>query len=139
MKVFVWNVETILATKDGRNKLYFFSVKTLAEKQCLVQDLQQSAIDIAKMKAKKQAEKEKKTYFRILVCWVELLSVENCSKYSQYVQLVETGKSRKALEKILDISFWKLKEFEERYEKEKRKNAKALKNKCKNGKSKTNF
>ncbi|EHK9937250.1 hypothetical protein [Enterococcus faecium] len=114
-------------------------MKTLAEKQCLVQDLQQSAIDIAKMKAKKQAEKEKKTYFRILVCWVELLSVENCSKYSQYVQLVETGKSRKALEKILDISFWKLKEFEERYEKEKRKNAKALKNKCKNGKSKTNF
>ncbi|MEX1447877.1 hypothetical protein [Enterococcus sp. C76] len=116
--------------KDGKNELYSFDVQTLAGKQYSMQMLMQSAMDIAKMKASKKVEKDKKLFFRISICWIELLAVEHRSKYSQYVQLVETGKSKKTLEKLLGIPFWKLKEFEERYKNEKRKNRKAFRNKC---------
>lgn len=120
MKIFLWAVEVIAVQSNGINEKYEFVIKTFDRSL-------QNAMDIALMKAKKKLKQEKKRYLRLVICWIELIKVENRTKYDEYKQLYEAGKSPKVITRLLNVPFWQVNEFYRCYKKEKRMKQKHLK------------
>lgn len=113
MKLFEWTVETVVVQKDGCNVGHSFTIETIG---CA----KKSAMEIAVFKTQRLMDREGIDYSRIYTCWISVNKMYHRSKYEQYVQLKNTGKSRKGLMRLLQISFWKLNEFEKRFRQEER-------------------
>ncbi|EOS7785723.1 hypothetical protein FAD87_RS09325 [Enterococcus hirae] len=119
MKIFLWTVEVIAVQSNGINEKYEFLIKTFDKSL-------QNVMDIALMKAKRKLKQEKKQYLRLVICWIELIKVENRTKYDEYKRLYEAGKSPKVITRLLDVPFWQVNEFYCCYQKEKRMKQKHL-------------
>ncbi|EOW1884935.1 hypothetical protein ACNZ61_002109 [Enterococcus hirae] len=119
MKIFLWTVEVIAVQSNGINAKYEFVIKTFDKSL-------QNVMDIALMKAKRKLKQEKKQYLRLVICWIELIKVENRTKYDEYKRLYEAGKSPKVITRLLDVPFWQVNEFYCCYQKEKRMKQKHL-------------
>ncbi|MBO1102696.1 hypothetical protein [Enterococcus hirae] len=91
MIVCEWLVETIVCKSDYSYCGYSFTIETISNSKKVV-------FDIAKLKTK---EELKKSY--------------RLSKYQRFVRLKESNRPRKAISNILNIPFWKLREYEEYY------------------------
>lgn len=108
MRICKWFVETIAVKMDGSVETYSFEVETIGEHK-------QEVLDIARFKTSEILKRKGQDFLRITLCWLELKHAYRLSKYQQFVRLYESKRPRNAIIKILQISFWKLKEFEEYY------------------------
>ncbi|PQG48403.1 hypothetical protein CUS80_00250 [Enterococcus faecium] len=114
MKVYIWQIETIATLSGGTSEVFSISVETLEKSY-------QTSMDIAVMKTERILARQKKDYKRIVVSWVEIVDTYTRSKYGQYKQLVQLGKSRQTIRRLLRIDFSQLSEFEKRFARERRK------------------
>lgn len=108
MKIFKWSVETIVCKTDGSLETFSLDIETVGESK-------QEVFRIAKLKTTEMLEKKEQAFLRISVCWLELKATYHISKYERFVQLYESKRSRKTIMNILQIPFWKLREYEEYY------------------------
>ncbi|EGO7931071.1 hypothetical protein P0E64_08830 [Enterococcus faecalis] len=108
MIVCEWLVETIVCKSDYSYCGYSFTIETISNSKKVV-------FDIAKLKTKEELKKDKQDYERINICWIELKKSYRLSKYQRFVRLKESNRPRKAISNILNIPFWKLREYEEYY------------------------
>lgn len=113
MKLFQWLIETVAVQRNGINKMYVFQVTTFDKSK-------EKAMDIARLKAKRVLKREKVSYLRVTICWVQLEGVIHRTKYEEYKQLIRSRKPRKAIARLLELPFWELNEYERRFRKERR-------------------
>lgn len=117
MKLFQWLIETVAVQRNGINKMYVFQVTTFDKSE-------EKAMDIARLKAKRVLKREKVSYLRVTICWIQLKEVIHRTKYEEYKQLVRSRKPRKVIARLLELPFWELDEYEKRYRRERRKEEK---------------
>ncbi len=117
MKLFQWLIETVAVQRNGINKMYTFQVTTFDKSK-------EKAMDIARLKAKRVLKREKVSYLRMTICWIQLEEVVYRTKYEEYKQLVRSRRPRKVIARLLELPFWELDEYERRYQKERRKKGK---------------
>lgn len=117
MKLFQWLIEAVAVQQNGTNKMYTFQVTTFDKSK-------EKAMDIARLKMKRMLEREKVSYSRVTICWVQLMEVIHRTKYEEYKQLAQSGKSRKVIARLLGLPFQELNECEQRYQEERRKKMK---------------
>lgn len=113
MKLFQWLIETVAVQRNGINKMYVFQVTTFDKSK-------EKAMDIARLKAKRVLKREKVSYLRVTICWVQLEEVIHRTKYEEYKQLIRSRKPRKVIARLLELPFWELNEYERRFRKERR-------------------
>ena len=113
MKLFQWLIETVAVQRNGINKMYVFQVTTFDKSK-------EKAMDIARLKAKRVLKREKVSYLRVTICWVQLEEVIHRTKYEEYKQLARSRKPRKVIARLLELPFWELNEYERRFRKERR-------------------
>ncbi|EGO8423964.1 MULTISPECIES: hypothetical protein [Enterococcus] len=117
MKLFQWLIEAVAVQQNGVNKMHVFQVTTFDQSK-------EKAMDIARMKMKRKLKREKVAYLRITICWIQLKEVIYRTKYEEYKQLARSRKPRKVIARLLELSFWELDEYEQRYRRERRKEEK---------------
>lgn len=108
MKVFKWSVETIVCNADYSFETYSFEVETLVNSI-------KEVFAIARFKTEEHLKQEKKVFRRVNICWIEYSGFYHVSKYQQFIRLYENKRPRKAIMNILQVPFWKLREYEEYY------------------------
>ncbi|EAE0901547.1 hypothetical protein [Enterococcus sp. DIV1420a] len=108
MKVFKWSVETIICKDDFSLEVYAFQIETI--KKSL-----DDVFLLARYKTQAYLKEKHQKYHRIGICWFELESVDNKSDYQRFIFFHESKRPRKAIMNILQIPFWKLKEYEDYY------------------------
>lgn len=108
MKVYTWLVETIAIKNDGSIEAHSLEIETIGEHK-------QEVLDIAKSETKMALKKEGQDFLRIDLCWLELKRTYPLSEYQYFIRLYENKRTRNAIMKILQIPFWKLKQYEDYY------------------------
>lgn len=108
MKVFKWFVETIVCKDDYSLELLTFEIETIG-------DSKETVFEVAKFRTKEFLKQNNQGFKRIGICWIEQKKSYHVSKYQRFIQLYESGRPRKAIMNILQIPFWKLRQFEEYY------------------------
>lgn len=108
MEIFKWSVETIVCKDDYSLETFSFEVETIGDSKWMV-------FLIAKDETEKTLKNMKQDFRRINICWLELKQTYQISKYQHFIRLYKCKLSRKPIMKILQIPFWKLREYEEYY------------------------
>ncbi|MFD1898963.1 hypothetical protein [Enterococcus termitis] len=108
MKIFKWSVETIVCKDDYSLESFSFEIE-------IIGDSKQEAFQIAKYRTQKLLEQKKQKFRRINICWLELKKSYHVSKYQRFIRLYESKRPRNAIMNILQLPFWKLREYEEYY------------------------
>lgn len=108
MKIFKWSVETFVCKDDYSLESFSFEVETIG-------DSKQEVFKIAKYKTQELLKQKKQKFQRINICWLKLKKSYHVSKYQRFIRLYESKRPRKTIMNILQIPFWKLREYEEYY------------------------
>lgn len=108
MRIFKWSTETIVCKDDYSLESFSFEIETISDKRLEV-------FGIAKENTKEILKQRKQNFQRINICWIELLTSYHVSKYQYFIRLHENNCTRKNIMNILQLPFWKLREYEEYY------------------------
>lgn len=108
MEIFKWSVETIVCKDDYSLASFSFEIETSSNKR-------KEVFEIAMRKTEELLKQKKQKFQRINICWIELLTSYQVSKYQSFIRLYENKRTRKNIMNILQIPFWKLREYEEYY------------------------
>lgn len=108
MEIFKWSVETIVCKDDYSLESFSFEIETSSNKR-------KEVFEIAKGKTTELLKQKKQKFQRINICWIESLTSYQVSKYQSFIRLYENKRTRKNIMNILQIPFWKLREYEEYY------------------------
>lgn len=106
MKIYSWQVESFVLLNDG----------SLRKENIVVKTKSSSKASLFKEAKELIAKRVKTTFKRITICWFELLDVKTeKSKYQQFCLYKQKKLSRNKIRTLLNLPFWKLKEFEDYY------------------------
>ncbi len=108
MEIFKWSIETIVCKDDYSLESFSFEIEPISNKR-------KEAFEIAMRKTDELLKQKKQKFQRINICWIELLTSYQVSKYQNFIRLYENKCTRKNIMSILQIPFWKLREYEEYY------------------------